>query len=144
MKTVILYYTLGGSSKKEAERLCAAYDADICQVQEAKKRTLFNSYFPGCPNAMKRKASAIKPLGIDFAPYDKIVLVAPIWAGFPAPAFNAAVALLPKSKEVELIFCSGSGDSGKSKQGTVELIEKAGCTVVSYTDVKTGLPQKKK
>ncbi len=143
MKTIILYYTLGGSSKKEAERLSAARGADICHVLEVKKRSLIAAFIPGALYAMKRKASAIQPLGVDLNAYDTIVLVAPIWANFPAPAFNAVVKLLPKGKEAELFFCSGGGDSQKSKAGTIELLKKAGCTAVSYNDIKTGSPPKK-
>ncbi|HWQ58207.1 MAG TPA: hypothetical protein VN540_04235, partial [Clostridia bacterium] len=104
MKTVILYYTFGGATKKEAERLAAELGTEAVRVREKRKRGLLGAFIPGIPRAMKRKASAIQPLGIDFAAYDRIVVGAPIWAGYPAPAFNAIVKLLPKGREVELFL----------------------------------------
>lgn len=138
MKTVILYYTYGGSTKKEAERLATELGARAVQVKEAKKRIMFSAFFSGCPKAMRREAVPILPVEEDLSGYDKIILGCPIWAGHPAPAFNAIVDLLPPGKEVEIFLCSGSGDSSKSAEGTKKLIEAKGCTVASYRDVKTG------
>lgn len=137
MKTVILYYSLGGATKAEAERLAAEQGAELCPIREKKKRNVFTAFFSGCPEAMKRKASKIQPLGCNLEEYDRIVIGCPIWAGFPAPAFNAAVNLLPPDKEVELFFCSGGGEEPKSEAGTKELIAEKGCTLVSYRDIRT-------
>jgi len=38
----------------------------------------------------------------------------------------------------QLLDITGGGDSSKSKKGTIELIEKKGCKVTSYRDVRTG------
>ncbi len=143
MKSIVLYYTLGGSSKKEAERIAEQIGADLCCVKEKRKRGIVSAFMPGSIWAMKRKASDIEPLGIDLNEYEKIVIVCPIWANFPAPAFNAVVGILPQGKQVELNLCSGGGSSEKSKQGTIELIEKALCIVVSYRDIKTDKSAKK-
>jgi flavodoxin len=138
MKTVILYYTYGGATGKEAGRLASQLGAEAVQVREAKKRGIFSAFLSGCPKAMHREAVPILPVETDLGQYDKIILGCPIWAGHPAPAFNAMAALLPPGKQVEVFLCSGSGDSSKSAEGTKKLIEDRGCTVVSYRDVKTG------
>lgn len=138
MKTIIVYYTFGGATKREAEKLAGELACAAVRVEEKKKRSLLGSFIPGCLRAMHRKASAIKSLGVDLADYDRIVIGAPIWASHPAPAFNAIVNLLPRDKEVELFFCSASGGSEASRAGTMKLIEDAGCKVLSYRDVKTG------
>ena len=140
MKTAILYYTFGGSTKKEAERLAAELGAPLYRVKEARDRSLLASFLSGAWLAMHRKAAAIRPLDIHLQDYDRIVIGCPVWAGYPAPAFNAIAELLPSGKEVGLFLCSGGSGTQKSEQGTKELIEKKGCTVVSYRDVKTGVP----
>ena len=140
MKTVILYYTFGGSTKKEAERLAAERGAPLYQVKEARNRGLLASFLLGGYQAMHRKAVAIQPLNIHLQDYDRIIIGCPVWAGYPAPAFNAIVELLPAGKEVELFLCSGGSGAQKSEQGTKELIERKDCTMVSYRDVKTGVP----
>lgn len=138
MKTIVLYYTFGGATKKEAEKLASQMGCGVVRVREKKNRSLIGSFIPGAPRAMRRKASAIRPLGVNLADYDRIVIGAPIWAGYPAPAFNAIVKLLPAGKEVELFFCSAGGETPDSGAGTRKLIEDAGCVLVSYRDVRTG------
>lgn len=138
MNTVILYYTFGGSTKKEAERLAAELHAPTYRVRESRGRSLLGAFIPGCPNAMHRKASAIKPPDVDLSGFDRIILGSPVWGGFPAPAFNAMAKLLPKGKQVEVFLCSGGGETPKSREGTKTLIEEMGCSLISYRDVKTG------
>jgi|WetSurMetagenome_2_1015567.scaffolds.fasta_scaffold607255_1 flavodoxin len=140
MKTAVIYYTFGGSTKKEAERLATEQNADICRVREVKNRSLPTSFVPGGLQAKKRQAVAIQPLDIDLAAYDRLIIGCPVWAAHPAPAFNSIVELLPAGKEVELFMCSGGGDSSQSEQGTKELVESRGCHVTSYRDVTTHVP----
>ena len=140
MKTAVVYYTLGGSTKKEAERVAAEQGADLCRVKEARARSFLAAFIPGGFQAMKRKTVAIQPLDIDLGAYDRIVIGCPVWAGFPAPAFNAVLALIPAGKEVELFLCSGGGDSSKSALETKKLIEKRGYRLISYRDVRTSTP----
>ncbi len=139
MKTAIIYYTFGGSTRKEAERLAAQINAPLYRVKEARSRSFLGAFVPGGYQAMRRKAAAIRPLDIRLQEFDRIVIGCPVWAGYPAPAFNAIVNLLPEGKEVEVFLCSGGGETPKSGQGTKALIERKGCTMVSYRDVKTGV-----
>lgn len=87
------------------------------EITEKKNRSLLSS-FSGCPKALHRKASKIAPAQIE-QDADRFIVGCPIWAGFPAPAFNAIIPLIPDGKEVELFFCSGGGEEPKSKQGTL-------------------------
>ena len=137
MKTAIVYYTFGGATKKEADRFGKETDASVYQVTEEKKRSLLGAFLRGCPSAMKRKAVPIKPLGVNLSDFDKVIIGCPIWAGFPAPAFNSIVELLPAGKQVELFFCSGGGETPKSETETKELVKKKGCEVIAYLDIPT-------
>lgn len=139
MKTVILYYTFGGSTKKEAERLAAELDATLYRVKEAKNRSFLAAFIPGGLHAKQRKVVAIEPLEIDLKEYDRIIIGCPVWNAHPAPPFNAIVEKLPEGKEVEIFLCSGGGGTAGSKQGTIEMIENKGCTLISYHDINTGV-----
>ncbi|MCH4239310.1 MAG: hypothetical protein LKF71_03475 [Oscillospiraceae bacterium] len=144
MKTIVLYYSLGGNTKAEAERIAQEENAELCEVQELKKRNPLSAVFSGCPQAMQRKASAIQPLKCDLSVYDRIFIGCPIWAGFPAPAFNAILHLLPRDKEVSLFFCSAGGEEPRSQQGTKDLIAQKGCKLISYCDIRTASNKKTK
>lgn len=138
MKTIIMYYTFGGSSRKEAEKLAENNkEAVLCEIKEVKKKNIITAFLSGCPGALKRNASNIKPIAYQLGNYERIILVAPVWAGFPVPAFNAMVNLLPKGKEVELFLCSAGGETPKSIDGTKQMIIDKGCKLVGYHDIKT-------
>ena len=138
MSTAILYYTFGGSTKKEAERLGKELGAPVYRVYEAHKRSLIGSFLPGCVQAMKRKAVRIKPLEVRLEGFDRIVIGCPVWAAYPAPAFNSIVGLLPQGKEVELFFCEAGNDPLADGEGTKALVEKHKCKVTFLRLVTTG------
>lgn len=109
MKEIILYYTIGGTSRKYAEKLSEEIGADIAEVKEKKDRGMFAACIPGIFQAMAQKSSDILELEISLDDYDKITLVTPIWAGKQAPAMNSVAALIPKGKEVTVVVVSGQG-----------------------------------
>lgn len=138
MDTVILYYSLGGSTKAEAEKIAMERGAALEAIRETHKRNVFTAFLPGCPMALHRKASKIEPLHSDFKSYKRIILMAPVWAGYPAPAFNAVLNLLPEGKEIEVVLCSSGGETPKSIVGTKQRVLAQGCRLISYRDIKTG------
>lgn len=138
MKTAILYYSFGGRTKDAAEKMAAERGAALERIEEERNRSFFSAVIPGCIHARCRKASALKPLRLKLDDFERILIGAPIWGGFPAPAFNAAVELLPQGKEVELFFCSGGGSSSMSEEGTRKLIAGKKCSLMKYHDIKTG------
>lgn len=142
MKPAILYYSLGGATRAEAKKRAAASGADVFEILEAKKRVIIAAFIPGCPQALKRKASAIQPLSIDWSAYDDVTLMAPVWAGHPAPAFNAALELIPKEKTLHIVLCSGGGETPNSKDATINLLRQHGYAFSSYEDVRTAPPKK--
>lgn len=143
MKSVVLYYTFGGSTKREAERIAAEQEAPVYRVREKRNRSLIGSFIPGGLQAMKRKKSKILPLEVDLSAFDRIYLGAPIWAACPAPAFNSMVDLLPAGKEVEVFLCAGGNDPRPSDEATRKMIEEKGCTVTSIYTITTGKPPSK-
>ena len=110
MKAAVVYYTFGGSTMKEAERIGAELGAPVYRVKEAHNRSFLGSFLPGGYQAMKRKKSKILPLEVDLSAFDRIYIGGPVWAASPAPAVNAIIDLLPAGKEVEVFLCSGGND----------------------------------
>ena len=136
MKTIVLYYSYKGHTKAVAQKMAKAQGAEAVEIQTKKVKSMVATAFFDCPRAMMRKAVPIKPITKNLAGYDRIILAAPVWAGNPAPAFNAMVKLLPKGKEVKVVLVSKGGETEKSAAGTKALIEKQGCRVAGYEDVK--------
>lgn len=138
MKTVILYYSYNGHTKKVAEKLARTQGADLVEIQTKKRKSKFMTFLVDCPRAMMHKCSPIQPISRDLSAYDMITIAAPVWASSPAPAFNEAVKVLPKGKNVQVIMvsASGAGATKRSEEFTKKLIRHQGCTVVAYKDVK--------
>lgn len=137
MKTLIIFYSFTGKTRKIATDLAEKENADIIEVKETKKRSTVGAYIFGSFAAMRQKSTEIEDLPCDFSGYDKIIIAMPIWAGFPAPAMNNIISFLPADKEIELIMTSGSGNSSSSEEKTKALIAKKGCHVVKYQDIKS-------
>jgi flavodoxin len=136
MKSIVLYYSYYGHTKKVAQKMARTQGAELVEVQTHRRPPSLKVWLVECPRAMMRKRAAIKPVTQDLNAYELITLAAPVWAGKPAPAFNAMVDLLPKGKNVQVILVSGGGNTKKSEEGTRKLIKNKGCKVLAYKDVK--------
>lgn len=136
MKTLVIYYSYTGKTKKIAEGLAKKESADMIEVKEKKTRSKFSAYVFGSLAARGQKQTALQPFDADFSAYDKIIIAMPIWAGYPAPAMNNIISLLPKGKKIELIMTYGSGNSKSTSEKTKALIEAKGCDIVKYEDIK--------
>ena len=145
MSELVLYYTFGGATQKEAVALAAQRGAALCEVFPQKPYSFLGSFLRGSYGARHRKAVPLQPLNETLADFDVIHIGCPIWGGYPTPVFNSVVGLLPPHKKVELFFCSARGESPKSSAGTRALVEARGCTVASYRDIRTeAAPSKQK
>ncbi len=138
MNTVIVYYTFGGSTKAEAEKLGAELNAPVYRIKEKRNRSLIGSFVPGGLQAMKRRCVRIQPPEADLNAFERIMIGCPVWAAYPAPAFNSIVELLPAGKEVEVFLCQGGADPRTSDEGTKAQIEARGCKVTQIRTVTTG------
>ncbi|MEI6579937.1 MAG: hypothetical protein WCN92_10830 [Eubacteriales bacterium] len=137
MKTLVIYYSHSGKTGTLATDTAKKEAADLVEVKMKKPYSKFGAYLKGARAAMTQKTVDIMDVTCNFSDYDKIIILAPIWGGSPAPPFNNIVKLLPAGKDVEIILTSGGGDSSKSAAKTKALVTKQGCTVVGYVDIKS-------
>ena len=137
MKTLVVYYSYTGKTKKIAEDIANEKNADSIELLEKTKRSVFNAYVRGSMAARGQKPVELQNENIDFSVYDNIIIAMPIWAGYPAPAINNIICALPAGKKVELVMVSGSGSSQGSAPKTKVLVEAKGCTVEKYQDIKS-------
>ncbi len=103
MKTAVAYYSLGGTTRSYARAEAKARNADLIELTPKTPYNRFTAFVRGCLEAVKQKAVALDGMPL-FVGYDRVVLMAPVWAGYPAPVFNSAVELLPPGTEVEVIL----------------------------------------
>jgi len=135
MKPIILYYSFSGRTKALAVKKANELNADIEEVTEIKKPSVLKAYFIGTYHAIKRKKTEINPIKSELSNYDQIIIIVPVWASKPAPAFNNIVELLPSGKKVELVMVSAGGGTKKSALVTMARVVARGCEVIGYLDV---------
>lgn len=136
MKSVVIYYSYTGHCKKIAEDIAKKEDAQLIGLKEEKSRNKVNAYVMGSFSAMKQSEAILEPIPVDLHDFDKIEIVMPLWAGYPAPAMNNIIELLPSGKEVGVTIVSGSGNSSKSKENTIKKITMKNDNLIHYTDIK--------
>ena len=135
MKTAVAYYSLGGTTRSYARAEAKARGADLIELKPRTPYNRLTAVVRGCPEAKKQKTVALDGLPL-FVGYDRVVLMAPVWAGYPAPPFNSAVELLPPGTEVEVLLVSRSGNSDRSRARVRLQIKKRGCTLLAQRDIR--------
>jgi flavodoxin len=135
MRTLVIYYSYSGNTKAIAEKLAAKESADIAEIKDVKRPGKLKAYTAGCVKSMRGTAWPIQPLGMDLARYDRLILLAPVWANNPPPTFNAVLELLPKGKSVVIKMLSASGKSN-CKARLEAAVKAKGSTLEGFEDIK--------
>jgi len=131
MKTIILYYSHSGNTKRFALKKALELDAEIEEIVEVKKPLLV----VGLCRALRRKMTAIRPIKAQLDGFEKIIIMSPVWAAHPVSAINSVIECLPGGKKVELFMVSAGGGTRKSAEKTKALVTARACEVIEYTDV---------
>jgi len=135
MKTLIVFYSFSGRTREIARELAAKEASDVTEIKTAKKVGKLKAYTAGIFASIKGKPWPILPVDAELAVYDRLVLLAPVWAGNPPPAINALLEQLPSGKSIAVQMVSASGES-ECKERLEEVIAKKGCTLESFTDIQ--------
>ena len=116
MKTLIVYYSRTGVTKRVAEALAKTVDADTAEIRCEAYRPGFPRLIKAIMDAGRRKPSApIDPPHPDYARYGAIVIAAPVWAGRPAPPLQAWLETKPPLPEHVALMVTYAGDPAIDK-----------------------------
>ena len=85
MKTAVVYFSLGGATRSFARAEANARGADLFEAVPEKKYNPFSALVRGCHAAMRQKSVPLSEAP-DLTGYGHIVLMAPVWGGFPRAA----------------------------------------------------------
>jgi flavodoxin len=89
MKSIIIYYSYNGNTKKVSYVL-SEYLKPRSEIEfiELKGLDESSSFFGQCQRAFRHKKAVIQPVNFDLSSYDLICMGTPVWAFGPAPAMN--------------------------------------------------------
>lgn len=139
--TIVVYYSYTGNTKKLAEAMAEKEQATLQEVEDQLRPTTLQAYTVGCVRAMLMKRTPIESMDADLYEYDRIIIMAPVWAGYPAPSANNVFDLLPRNKDVEVYMVSQSGKSS-AKEKVKAIVTRQGCRLLKYEDI--ACPKEKK
>ena len=111
MKTLILYYSYGGNTRRIAGKLQAALGADAAEIQTVQPYT--GSYDDVVDQGQREVNSGflpeLQPLDIDLSRYDAVILGSPVWWYTFAPAMNAFLRMHDLSGKTVWPFATNGG-----------------------------------
>lgn len=123
MKTLIIFYSRTGTTRKMAAELAAKLNAAQEEIIDEDKRAGALGYLKSGREAMQKKLAVIKPLKADLADYGLVIIGTPVWAftiSSPVRAFLIAAA--GKIKRAAFFATQGGNGAEKTIEEMAELI----------------------
>ena len=109
LKTVVVYFSLTGSTEFEAKKISEQLNADLCEVIDKKHKKGKLIYLRGGAASLREKLTKIeitKPI----EDYNFFVVGSPIWAGKITPAIRTFLSLTDLSDKNGAFFFFFCGD----------------------------------
>jgi menaquinone-dependent protoporphyrinogen IX oxidase len=88
MKTLIVFYSRTGCTRKVAEELAGKLGADMEELKETKDRSGAGGFLLAGRDAMLKRSSELLPTTRNAADYDLVIAATPIWAATMCPAIR--------------------------------------------------------
>ncbi len=111
--TLILYYTLEGSTEELALHLAKELNLDIEKITPKKdvKAKGFSKYLTGGYQASFKIKPKLNPIKKDLTHYNSIIICTPIWAGTISPSIYSLLEKgIIKDKNISLLYTFKGGD----------------------------------
>lgn len=80
MKTLVIYYSRTGTTKKLAEKLAEVLGADIEGIKDPANRSGLKGYMNSGREAVFKKLALIDPIAHNLRDYDLVLVGTPVWA----------------------------------------------------------------
>ncbi len=125
MRTLIIYYSRTGTTRKLATALAGALNAEVREIGCEKYRSGFLRYLRAGYDSVKGNLPPIEAPLIDAAEYDLLLVGAPVWTSYPALPLRAYLAdkpAVPANVGVFLTY-GGHSPSAKAFGGVAEALQ---------------------
>jgi flavodoxin len=115
MKTLIIYYSRTGTTKKLAENIKLKLPSEIEEITDTKDRKGPIGYMFSGRDAMRRKLSDLNPINFNPAEFDLVVIGTPVWvANISAPVRTYLEKFKGQFKKVAFFSTMGSSGSDRT------------------------------
>jgi len=120
MKTLLTFYSRSGTTKRVAEEVAKALDADIDEVIDKKSRKGILGFFIAGYDATRGKTTEIE-FEKDPSRYDLVIIGTPVWNGRVTPAIRTYLLRNRERIKNAAFFCTCAGRPGKCLEQMEEL-----------------------
>ncbi len=134
MKTLVVYYSLTGNTKRMAEIVAEELDARVqplVPLNDIPRRGL-RKYWHAARQTFGKACPELQPLEHDPQTFDRLVIGTPVWAGSYAPALRSFLSACRIEKKEVAFFCCHGGGKGPVFKRLREAF--ADCTVTGECD----------
>ena len=133
-KSIILYYSFEGNTKKVAEFLSKQLNLPCKEIKPVKdlKSKGFSKYLWGGQQVIMNKKPELMPLKANLDDYDTVFIGSPIWAGSFAPGIKTLLEDgMLKGKKIAFFYCHDGGP-GKAEDKIIKAVEVNNKLISSY------------
>lgn len=134
MKSIVVYYSRSGNTKRVAEMMARELKADLQELVDKRGRGGLLGFLKAGRDAMKERNTELGPLSQSPEDYDLILVGTPVWASNPAPAVRTFLQSHDLSGKKVALFCTMSARGGKETLADMKGIL-TGVEVVGQLDI---------
>lgn len=114
MKTVIVYYSLSGNTKKLGDLLAAKLSADKTRIEEKHKNDSLLTMLRLIFQVLLNKPSQISPLELEPSQYDLVILGTPVWMERLSSPMRALISQEKSNLKNVAFFCTEDSAGGSA------------------------------
>jgi flavodoxin len=134
MKTLLVYYSWTGNTRKLAQKITSKLKCDVEEIYEKHKRKGKLDYMVGGFQAMVGMKSGIEKPKKNPSDYDLVLLGGPVWAGRIAPALRAYLSQSKVIGNYAFFMSKGGGEHGKAVEGVETLTGKKPIAILAVKE----------
>jgi flavodoxin len=135
-RTLVVYYSLQGHTKKVAESIAESRKADIYRIELKRNYNVATALTLGRVHINKKHAPAIKSMNLDIDSYDEIIIGTPVWWYTFAPPIRSFIEEFDISGKRVRFFSTHQGANGSTFKDLTDLV--GNVTVLSANDYHAG------
>ena len=124
MKTLVVYYSRTGTTRKVAESISKELKCDIEEVYDLKNRDGVVGYLSAGKDATLKKLTEIKDVKNDPSKYDLVIMGTPIWSWTMSSAIRTYLTVNKNNFKNVAFFCTMNGSKGKTFEHMREICGK--------------------
>jgi len=91
MKICIIYHSETGYTRRVAQHIASAFDAQLIEVTDTVSYNRLTRFLVLCKMANREEKTVIEPASVDISDFDLVVFGSPVWAFKPTPVIHAAI-----------------------------------------------------